>query len=135
MSRIIAAKLEKCGIRELVCFSVDCDSYGNLLEIPRIPLNSANGKSYDHKWIWDNYVKHNWQYKPYNAKEYDYYPRGRIEVSRKNTVIYLSHCIRKSNIVKEIETAFGLTEYNGLRKSPETKIPPNEYKCYADRFL
>ena len=65
----------------LLAFDIPCDSYGNISDSPELDLNSKKGNSYNHKKLWDSEVKGNNNYRPYNKKEYNYYPRGRVEIS------------------------------------------------------
>jgi len=93
----------------LLYFNVRCDTHGNAIEIPALQLNSKSGKSYNHKAMWDSQVKNNPLHKPYNKKDYDYYPRGRVEISNSKAVIYLSPIISETLILDEIKAAFGLS--------------------------
>ena len=78
---------------KLVYFNVPCDTHGNITETPAIRLNSKNGKSYNHKAMWDSQVKNNPLHKPYNKKDYNHYPRGQVEILNNKAVIYLNPVI------------------------------------------
>ena len=97
---------------KLLYFNVPCDIYGNAIETPDIPLNSKSGASYNHKAVWESYVKNNRLHKPYNKTDYNYYPRGRVEISNNKAMIYLNPYINQAHILTEIKAAFGLNEDN-----------------------
>jgi len=97
---------------KLLYFNVHCDRYGNPLEEPIIALNSKSGMTYNHKAIWDSQVKNSSEHRPYNKKEYNYYPRGRVEVSNNKATVYLSPVITLPHILAELKAEFGLSEEN-----------------------
>ena len=96
----------------LLFFSVKCDINRNPIDIPTISLDSKSGANYNHKGIWARQVKNNPIHKPYNKKDYSYYPRGRVEVSHNKAVIYLNPVINIPQIIDDIKAKFGLTENN-----------------------
>ncbi len=65
---------------------------------------SKSGNNYNHRHLWD-YVK------PHKCnKPFDYYPRGRVEISNKGKpVVYMNPNIGEEYIPKIME-CFGLTE-------------------------
>ena len=80
---------------------------------------SKSRTNYNHRLLWE-YVKPKGCSKPYN-----YYPRGRVEISNKGKpVIYMNINIGE-DILEQIMSAFGLTEkpkvhYDGSK----------HYKCH-----
>ena len=83
---------------------------------------SKSGDNYNHKELWE-FIK------PAKCKKpFDYYPRGRVEVSNKGKpVIYMNPNIEEG-FLSEIMDAFGLTE------PPKVHFDGSEhYKCYIDR--
>ena len=99
----------------LLCFNVPCDTFGNTIETPAMQLNSKSGKSYNHKAIWDSEVKNNPLHKPYNKKNYNHYPRGRVEISNNKAMIYLNPNINQVRILEDIKVTFGLNGDNILK--------------------
>ncbi|GBU26547.1 hypothetical protein R84B8_00057 [Treponema sp. R8-4-B8] len=115
---------------KLLKFCIPCDSKGNPLNIHPIELNSKSGNTYNHKKLWENEVKNNNEYRPYNKKEYNYYPRGRVEISHNKAVIYLNLHINKQNIIDEIKSEFGLID-----NIPDIQVKAdgsNHYQCFLD---
>lgn len=82
---------------------------------------SKSGNTYNHRRLW-KYVKPKGCNKPYN-----YYPRGRVEITSKGKpIIYLNPNIDDSYI-SEIRKDFGIYV--------EPKVicdNSNHYKCYLD---
>jgi len=111
-------------------FGIPCDTNGNPLNIHSIELNSKSGNTYNHEKLWESEVKNNNEHKPYNKKEYNYYPRGRVEISHNRAFIYLSPHVSKQEIINEIIIGFGL-----LENIPEIQIKADgsvHYQCFLD---
>jgi len=89
-------------------FDIPCDTNGKPDNTHSIELNSKKGNSYNHKKLWDDKVKNNTKYKPYNRKEYDYYPRGRVEISHNKATIFLNPNINRPDFIELIKQNFGL---------------------------
>ena len=82
---------------------------------------AKSGNTYNHKKLW-NEIKPKGCNKPYN-----YYPRGRVEISNKGKpIIYMNPNVDDS-FVPLIRTEFG------LRESPTIRYDNSQhYKCYLD---
>ena len=83
---------------------------------------SKSGNNYNHRLLWDHV-------KPGKCnKPYDYYPRGRVEMTSKGKpVIYMNRNIEDKYLC-EIMQAFEITEI------PRIHYDGSEhYKCYIDR--
>lgn len=116
---------------EILAFPISCDIYGIPVENPIIELNSKNKKSYNHKNLWNNHVMNNNKYRQFNKKPYNYYPRGRVDISKNKAILFLNPCINKPKIIDGLITEFGLTTNN----ISEVVIKPdgsNHYKCFID---
>ena len=112
-------------------FDIPCDSNGNPDNSHSIELNSKSGNTYNHKKLWESEVKNNSKYRPYNKKDYNYYPRGRVEISHNRAVIYLNPHINKPNFIDAIKEGFGLFTCN----IPEVRVNidgSEHYKCFLD---
>ena len=117
---------------ELLTFNIPCDPDGNPNNTHSIVLNSKSGNTYNHKKLWESEVKNNRKYRPYNKKSYDYYPRGRIEISNNRAVIYLNPHINKPDFIDIIKQNFGLFPCN----ISEVRIiadGSDHYQCFLDR--
>lgn len=82
---------------------------------------AKSGNTYNHKRLWGE-IRPKGCNKPYN-----YYPRGRVEITNKGKpIIYMNPNIG-SELIPEIKAAFG------LREEPVIRYDYSEhYKCYLD---
>lgn len=82
---------------------------------------AKSGNTYNHKKLW-NEIKPKGCNKPYN-----YYPRGRVEISNKGKpIIYMNPNVDDS-FIPLIRTEFGLRESLTIRYDNS-----QHYKCYLD---
>ena len=88
-----------------------------------VPIGlSKSGENYNHKELWEFVRPRKCQ------KSFDYYPRGRVEISNKGKpVIYMNPNIDVEYVPKIVD-AFGLKE------TPRVHYDESEhYKCHIDR--
>jgi len=116
---------------KLLIFEIPCDAYGNHRGTHRIPLNSKNEKTYNHKRLWEDEIKNNSSHRPYNKKAFDYYPRGRVEIANNRAIIYLNPNINRVDIVSQIKLKFGISTHNipDIRVIADNSI---HYQCWMD---
>ena len=84
---------------------------------------SKSGDNYNHKLLWEHV-------KPRGCnKPFDYYPRGRVEISNKGKpIVYMNYHIGE-DAIESIMLAFNLKEI------PKIHYDGSEhYKCYLDRL-
>lgn len=117
---------------EFIFFDIPCDTDGTPTGDHIMELNSKNGHTYNHKNVWETSIKNNSSYRPYNKKAYDYYPRGRVQISNNKADIYLNQNINIPNIINEIKTAFGLSAHN-ISKVRVVVDNSDHYQCWMDR--
>ena len=96
--------------------------------VDRMSLNSKNNDNYNHKKVWENLGS-----KATNNKSFDYYPRGRVEISNRKAVIYASPYICTEEVVDWIKDPFHLTDQNGINNIRVVPDNSYHYKCYLDR--
>jgi len=82
---------------------------------------AKSGTTYNHKKLWPE-VKPKGINKPYN-----YYPRGRVEITNKGTVVIWLNPIISEDWIPQIKTDFELSE-EPIIKYDNSK----HYKCYLD---
>jgi hypothetical protein len=114
---------------KLLGFRVPCDTYGNPKEPPEIPLNSKSGTSYNHQMMWNTHIRNNPQHKPYNKKDFNHFPRGRVEVSKNKAVIYLNPNIIQDQILEDIQAEFGLSNMPKARVVADNSA---HYACFIN---
>jgi hypothetical protein len=115
---------------KLLMFGIPCDSDGNPNNTHTIELNSKSGTTYNHKKLWEDEIKNNSEHRPYNKRDFDYYPRGRVQISHNRVDIYLNSHLNQPRFIEEINQKFGLF------KIPEVRIitdGSDHYQCFLDR--
>ena len=117
---------------KLLAFEIPCDIYGNVIGTPEIALNAKSGNTYNHKKLWETEIQNNPAHKPYNKHPYNYYPRGRVDISNNRATIYLNPYINKDIIISEIQRKFGLDTLN-ISKVRVVVDNSEHYKCYINR--
>lgn len=82
---------------------------------------AKSGNTYNHKKLWSD-IKPRGCNKPYN-----YYPRGRVDISNKGkAIIYMNPNIDES-LIPLIKSEFG------IRENPTIRYDNSQhYKCYLD---
>jgi len=116
---------------KLLAFEIPCDRNGNVIEETHIMLNAKSGSTYNHKKLWENEIKNNTAHKPYNKKDYNYYPRGRIDISNNKATIYLNPHINIPEIIDEIKQKFGLLPQN-ISMVRTVFDGSKHYECFLD---
>lgn len=116
----------------LLMFDIPCDTSGNVTGETSVRLNAKSGNTYNHKKLWESEIKNNPAHKPYNRREYDYYPRGRVDISNNSATIYLNHHINVPEIIRSVKVKFGLIERN-ISKVRVFSDGSDHYKCFIDR--
>ena len=108
-------------------FTFPCDMYGNPVSELDFDMSSKNGETYNHRRVWSmlsSKLTHN--------KPFDYYPRGRVQISNGKAIIYLNPNIDTEEIRDFIIDEFNLIERNGIKKIVFNVDGSNHYKCYLD---
>jgi len=116
---------------KLLAFEIPCDTNGNIIEETPIMLNAKSGSTYNHKKLWESEIKNSSVYKPYNKKDYNYYPRGRIDIANNKAIIYLNPHINILEIIDEIKQKFGLLPQN-ISMVKIVSDGSKHYQCFLD---
>lgn len=98
---------------------------GKLLAFPFYEGSSVgiakSGNTYNHKKLWND-VKPKGCKKPYN-----YYPRGRVEITNRGKVIIYMNPNVPDDLIPDIKSEFG------IREEPKIQYDMSQhYKCYLD---
>lgn len=110
-------------------YPIPVDPMGNIDgSFDRRKLNSKKGDNYNHEKLWKNINT-----KETRQKEFDYYPRGRVEISGGKAIIYASPHICTEEIAGVIREKFHLTEENGIKEIVIIPDYSKHYQCYLDR--
>ena len=87
---------------------------------------SKKGTSFNHKKLWDNLPN-----KVTYGKEYDYYPRGRVEIDRLGRVtIWINPHLDDPKYLQQIKLKFGIMSSTNVTVKNDHS---EHYKCYLDR--
>ena len=105
-----------------------------ILDFPAINLDattiglSKKGTSFNHKKMWDSLSN-----KITHGKEYNYYPRGRVEIDRLGGVtIWINPNLNDSKYLQQIKSKFGIRPHNDVKVKEDHSV---HYKCYLDKVL
>lgn len=66
------------------------------------------------------------------GKQYNYFPRGRVEIQNSKATIYLNPVINNEEVQKFLIDEFHLTKSNGINKIIFHSDGSEHYKCYLD---
>ena len=139
MKRIIQASLELSkGIfwvkdinnisDTMIYFDIPCDTEGNSTNDDFIS-NAKSGTTYNHENTWKelpSFLTDN--------KSFNYYPRGRVEISHGNATIYCSPYLATEELVQVVKNKFNLNSHNGIKDIKIKADGSSHYRCYLDRI-
>ena len=109
---------------EMIIISASCDTKGNFTEsIPQEYL-SKNGDEFNYRRVWETL---------HNNKNFDYYPRGRVQIRNNKAIIFCSLHICTDHIIDEIKQKFGLDQSNGIVSVKVIADGSEHYKCNLER--
>lgn len=110
-------------------FQIPCNSDGTIdtdFHIP-VEMSSKGTDNYNHKNVWNSLSN-----KLTNGKAFDYYPRGRVEISNGKAIVYHSPYIPQDVLKNWVIDKFNLTNHNGIKKVKLVADGSEHYKCYLD---
>lgn len=112
-------------------FQIPCDSLGYIndenFHIP-VSMSSIGSDNYNHKKVWSTLDK-----KLTKGKSFDYYPRGRVEISNGVAKVFHSPRIPQNDLKTWVIDKFNLNNYNGIGKVKLIADGSEHYKCYLDK--
>ena len=108
-------------------FQIPCDSNGYITDSTDINFTSKSGNSFNHKNTWNTLTKRETDNKPF-----DYYPRGRVEISNGKAIIYVNPNIANDELKNWCIDKFNLTPHNGIKNVIIKPDNSNHYKCHLD---
>ena len=68
-----------------VVIKAECNSNGFFVTVPNFELLAKSGKEFNHQTAWKTLSKAETE-----GKEYNYYPRGRVEINKNKVTIFLN---------------------------------------------
>lgn len=112
---------------DIISVRIPCYTDGKIINHNNITLNSKRGDNYNHEKTWntlDRSITH--------GKNYNYYPRGRVEINKGKAKIFLNPNLTGEEVIDLIKLDFCLYEDNGIC---DIKVIPDyseHYRCYLD---
>lgn len=107
------------------CFMIPTDSEGN--NISGMELNSKNELTLNHERVWKELPK-----KLTHNLSFNYYPRGRVEISHEKAIIYVNPNICTEEIKQFIIEEFNLYSLNDIKSVRIVADGSFHYKCHLD---
>ncbi|MBQ3544831.1 MAG: hypothetical protein IJA34_07600 [Lachnospiraceae bacterium] len=92
----------------LITKTVECDVGGNALT--NVEYTSKSGMNFNHKIEWGKLDKIITK-----GKEYNYYPRGRVEINKNKITVFLNPDINNDIVINKVIEEFELQDINGIR--------------------
>ncbi len=120
---VLADSIEDIVASNLLAFATHCDIEGNAYDGSL--FNSKYGNSFNHKATW-----HMLSAKVTRRYDFDYYPRGRVEITRGKATIWLNGMLCVDEIVADITKQFGLEQVDSIKVAIDGS---EHYKCHFDR--
>lgn len=108
------------------CFQIPTLSSGEI-DSDGLELNAKSGTTYNHEKLWNQLSTSMTNNNPYN-----YYPRGRVQITNGKAIIYLNPNINTEEVQEFIKDEYNLTERNGIKKIIFNSDGSDHYKCYLD---
>ncbi len=107
------------------CFLIPTDAEGN--NISGMELNSKNGSTLNHERVWMELPA-----SLTRNRSFDYYPRGRVEISHGKAAIYLNPAVCTEEMKDFLTRVFGLFSANGIRSVRMIADGSSHYRCHLD---
>ena len=93
----------------LIIKAIDCDISGKAIT-NNVQYTSKSGRNFNHKIEWNRFSK-----SITKGKQYNYYPRGRVEINNSKISIFLNPDINKDVVIRKIIEEFDLVMIEDIR--------------------
>lgn len=110
------------------CFPIYSNPDGSIINPDNYEFNAKSGDTFNHEKYWNNMSKD-----ATHGEAFNYYPRGRVQINNGKATIYANPNICDDELLKFIQTQFGLYKSNGINKINIIADGSEHYKCYLDR--
>jgi hypothetical protein len=111
-------------------FTIPCDVFVDINDPEfHIPdsMSSTGSDNYNHQRVWNSLDRRYTKGKPFN-----YYPRGRVEISNGVAKVFHSPRIPQDELRQFVIDKFNLTQHNGIKKIKMIADGSDHYRCYLD---
>lgn len=109
------------------CFPIESNSDGSIVNPEGYNLNAKSGLTFNHEKYWKELPN-----SMTNGEAFNYYPRGRVQISNGKATIYANPNICSEELKDFIISQFGLYKYNGINKVVVVPDGSSHYRCYLD---
>lgn len=109
-------------------FTIPCDVFGDINDPEfHIPdsMSSTGSDNYNHQRVWNSLERKYTHGKPFN-----YYPRGRVEISNGVAKVFHSPRIPQDELKQFVIDKFNLTQHNGIKKIKMIADGSDHYRCH-----
>jgi len=107
------------------CFKIPSDVNGYPIEND-LDLNAKSGLTYNHQKYWNENLG-----KPFN-KSFNYYGRGRVEISNGTAKIYINGNFVDDMYIDFLKNEFNLSIKTGVKQVKVIVDGSDHYKCHLD---
>lgn len=109
------------------CIPIYSNPDGTLINPEKYDLNAKSGITFNHEKYWNNMPR-----KYTHGEKFNYYPRGRVQISNGKATIYANPNICNEELRQFIIEQFGLYKIRGINKVVIIPDGSEHYKCYLD---
>lgn len=88
---------------------------------------AKSGNTYNHEAVWKSLA-----IRLTHKLSYNYYPRGRVEISNGVAKIFLNGNINYEKVIDFIKSEFNLTKHNGIKEIKVITDNSRHYLCHLD---
>ena len=110
-----------------VVIKAECNSNGFFVTVPDFELLTKSGKEFNHQTAWKTLSKAETE-----GKEYNYYPRDRVQIKRGKATIFVNGNIASGELLNWAIREFNLSKENGINSVTIKADMSNHYLCYLD---
>ena len=109
------------------CVLIPCDIDGYIDDTEQMKLTAKSTRNHNHKVYWNCIMADRLR----NGKQFDYYPRGRVEIKKGIVTIFANPNICTSEI-KDFLTKLYRLNSNEIKKIKMIADCSKHYKCHLD---
>ena len=117
--------LDDYSLNSNYCFLIPTNLNGDNIE--NVQVNAKSGTTFNHERTWNSLPR-----KLTQGEKYNYFPRGRVEISHRKAVIYANPNICNDELKNFIINEFNLTKHNGISEVIMQADGSKHYKCFLD---
>ena len=117
--------LDDYSLNSNYCFLIPTNLNGDNIE--NVEVNAKSGTTFNHERTWNSLPR-----KLTQGEKYNYFPRGRVEISHGKAVIYANPHICNDELKKFIIDEFNLNKHNGISEIIIKADGSEHYKCFLD---